>query len=73
MPLIVKCPTCGRNCEYSEKNPWRPFCCERCKVIDLGAWASDKYVIPDKPIEGEDEVPVDIQKKATKQIIGSSR
>ena len=29
----------------SDKNPWRPFCSERCKLIDLGEWASDAYVI----------------------------
>ena len=43
--MIVKCPTCHKPVEWSEKNPWRPFCCERCKLIDLGEWASDSYVI----------------------------
>ncbi|HJW56355.1 MAG TPA: DNA gyrase inhibitor YacG [Burkholderiaceae bacterium] len=46
MPAIVDCPTCGKKVEWSEKNPFRPFCSERCKQIDLGAWAEEKYVIP---------------------------
>jgi endogenous inhibitor of DNA gyrase (YacG/DUF329 family) len=46
MATIVDCPTCGKKVEWSEKNPFRPFCSERCKKIDLGAWAEEKYVIP---------------------------
>ncbi|HYM10344.1 MAG TPA: DNA gyrase inhibitor YacG [Bryobacterales bacterium] len=38
-----KCPTCKRAVEESE--PYFPFCSERCKLIDLGNWASEKYVI----------------------------
>jgi endogenous inhibitor of DNA gyrase (YacG/DUF329 family) len=47
-PKIVLCPTCGKSSEYSPTNPWRPFCCERCKLIDMGAWASESYRIPEK-------------------------
>lgn len=47
--LKVKCPTCGKEIEYRQDNPWRPFCSERCKLIDLGEWASDSYVIPGEP------------------------
>ena len=43
--MIVKCPICKNPVEWSDKNPWRPFCSERCKLIDLGEWASDAYVI----------------------------
>jgi len=32
---------------FSPENPWRPFCSERCKLIDLGAWASESYRVPD--------------------------
>jgi endogenous inhibitor of DNA gyrase (YacG/DUF329 family) len=42
----VKCPTCGKLVEWSEKNPYRPFCSERCKLIDLGAWADGSHRIP---------------------------
>ncbi len=47
--MLVKCPTCGREHEYDTSSPWRPFCCERCKLIDLGAWASGEYVIRGEP------------------------
>jgi endogenous inhibitor of DNA gyrase (YacG/DUF329 family) len=40
------CPTCERLVEWSERSPWRPFCSERCKLIDLGAWAAEQQVIP---------------------------
>jgi endogenous inhibitor of DNA gyrase (YacG/DUF329 family) len=44
----VPCPTCGEPAEYSPANRWRPFCSERCRSIDLGAWASEAYAIPAK-------------------------
>jgi len=54
----VPCPTCHRPVEWSESSPWRPFCTERCKLIDLGAWASEKRAIPGEEItEGEHEEP----------------
>jgi endogenous inhibitor of DNA gyrase (YacG/DUF329 family) len=46
-PRLVTCPQCGTQIEYSATNPWRPFCSERCKLIDLGAWATEGYRIPD--------------------------
>lgn len=42
----VKCPGCGKLAEYSTENLFRPFCCERCKLIDLGDWADGRYAIP---------------------------
>lgn len=42
----VACPTCGTRLAWSTDNPWRPFCSERCKNVDLGAWANDEYRIP---------------------------
>lgn len=59
MTLKVKCPTCGKEVEYSPSNPFRPFCSERCKLIDLGAWANGDYVIPGKPVEADDEISID--------------
>ncbi len=41
----VPCPGCRRPALFAPANPWRPFCSERCKTGDLGAWASDAYVI----------------------------
>ena len=40
---IVPCPTCKKSTTWSADNPYRPFCCERCKLIDLGAWANEDY------------------------------
>ncbi|HWP60099.1 MAG TPA: DNA gyrase inhibitor YacG [Candidatus Acidoferrales bacterium] len=50
MATIVRCPTCHTPVVF-EGNPFRPFCSERCKMIDLGAWAGEKYRIPGEPIE----------------------
>jgi endogenous inhibitor of DNA gyrase (YacG/DUF329 family) len=52
-PRTVPCPTCGKKAVLEPWNPWRPFCSERCRTVDLGAWASESYRIPGKP--GEDE------------------
>ncbi len=46
--MTIKCPICKK--EVTRENPEFPFCCERCRVIDLGNWASEKYVIS-SPIE----------------------
>ena len=45
-PRAVACPQCGARVEWTPANPWRPFCSERCKLIDLGAWASESYRVP---------------------------
>jgi len=42
----VLCPQCGAECVFSPSNPFRPFCSERCRTIDLGAWASESYRVP---------------------------
>ncbi len=42
----VKCPTCEKPVEWKQENPYRPFCSERCKLIDLGAWADEDRRIP---------------------------
>jgi endogenous inhibitor of DNA gyrase (YacG/DUF329 family) len=56
MPLRVKCPTCRRE-TFWENNPHRPFCSDRCKLIDLGAWTEERYRIPGQKIEasGDDD------------------
>jgi endogenous inhibitor of DNA gyrase (YacG/DUF329 family) len=43
---VVNCPQCGKPVELSPANRYRPFCSERCRVIDLGAWATESYRIP---------------------------
>lgn len=46
----VSCPTCQRPVEWSDDSPFRPFCSERCRLIDLGEWISGKHVIPGEEI-----------------------
>jgi endogenous inhibitor of DNA gyrase (YacG/DUF329 family) len=43
---IVRCPACGGDSVYSSSNSFRPFCSERCKDIDFGAWASEAFRVP---------------------------
>ncbi|HZN86902.1 MAG TPA: DNA gyrase inhibitor YacG [Burkholderiales bacterium] len=44
----VPCPRCGAAAAFSHDNKWRPFCSERCRLIDLGKWASEDYRVPTK-------------------------
>jgi endogenous inhibitor of DNA gyrase (YacG/DUF329 family) len=46
MSRTVKCPTCGKPVEWSDKSSWRPFCSDRCRLIDLGEWADESRRIP---------------------------
>lgn len=43
---VVPCPRCGKPVEWSAASAFRPFCSERCKLIDLGAWAAERYRVP---------------------------
>lgn len=53
--MKIKCPVCKKVTTW-EENPHRPFCSERCKLIDLGKWASEEYRIEGKePAGGEEE------------------
>jgi uncharacterized protein len=45
-PREVLCPQCGKKVAWVAKNRFRPFCSERCKLIDLGLWAAEDYRIP---------------------------
>ena len=47
-PRIVRCPTCAGDSIFAPSNPYRPFCSERCKNHDLGAWASESFRVPEK-------------------------
>ncbi len=53
-PRLVPCPTCRREIAYTTRNPWRPFCSERCRRLDLGAWASERYRVAAPPAEESD-------------------
>lgn len=52
----VPCPRCGQPAVFSPENKWRPFCSERCKLVDLGAWASERYRVPaEDPKPGDED------------------
>lgn len=42
---MTNCPTCQKQIQYDQNNPYRPFCSKRCKLIDLGEWFDEKNVI----------------------------
>ena len=46
----VNCPTCQQRVEWSTTNEFRPFCSERCKLIDFGGWAAEKHTIPGEAV-----------------------
>lgn len=54
-PLQLDCPTCGKKVLWNEDFPHRPFCSERCKLIDLGEWASENHKIPGDPVDINDD------------------
>jgi endogenous inhibitor of DNA gyrase (YacG/DUF329 family) len=55
----VNCPRCSAQIAWTPENRYRPFCSERCKLFDLGAWATEKYRVPDNSekngVEDEDD------------------
>ena len=53
----VRCPQCGQTSVWSTDNPWRPFCSERCKQIDLGCWANENYRIAGQVSDEEAGAP----------------
>ncbi|HEY6863058.1 MAG TPA: DNA gyrase inhibitor YacG [Burkholderiales bacterium] len=50
----VACPRCGKQVAWDPGNAYRPFCSERCKIFDLGAWATEQYRVP---VEDEKDEP----------------
>jgi endogenous inhibitor of DNA gyrase (YacG/DUF329 family) len=44
---MVTCPQCEQPSRYHDSNPYRPFCSERCRQIDLGAWANESHRLPE--------------------------
>jgi endogenous inhibitor of DNA gyrase (YacG/DUF329 family) len=56
--MKVECPHCKKMTEFSPKNAFRPFCSDRCKLLDLGAWAMEKHAIPsDHDTDASKEAP----------------
>jgi hypothetical protein len=57
----VLCPQCGSESRFEPANRFRPFCSERCRMIDLGAWASESYRVPlgEEPDPGDSPASAD--------------
>ncbi|MEQ3638595.1 MAG: DNA gyrase inhibitor YacG [Alteromonas sp.] len=51
--MEVKCPTCGKSVRWEKESKFRPFCSDRCKLIDLGEWASGGRAIPGDSLEDD--------------------
>ncbi len=60
--LLVKCPQCGKEIDY-KGSEFRPFCSERCKLLDFGAWADEEYNLPSETSSMSDE-DLDLIEKA---------
>ena len=50
--LSVRCPNCSKYSEW-ENNKWKPFCSHRCKILDLGRWACEDYILKENLNEFE--------------------
>lgn len=58
MAKIVNCPTCSKPVEWTPASTWRPFCSERCRLIDLGEWLDEGHRISEPLQDGFDpELP----------------
>ena len=57
MNKLIKCPTCKKEIPWDKNNPYRPFCSERCRLIDLGEWAGEGHRIPGEPAYIDEESP----------------
>ena len=65
MTRTVACPTCGKPLAWTPESRWRPFCSERCRLIDLGEWLDESHRIseptgedaaqPDRDLNGADD------------------
>ena len=64
MPKKINCPRCGKIIEWSPEQKWRPFCSERCKLIDLGEWASEGHRIAGEPVEVDNALDPDTFKSS---------
>ncbi|MFO7576919.1 MAG: DNA gyrase inhibitor YacG [Pelovirga sp.] len=52
--LSIRCPQCSRN-TFWHNNPSRPFCSERCRLIDLGRWDNEEYAVAGKAVTQDDD------------------
>ncbi len=53
--LLVSCPNCKKSVAWNDKFPFKPFCSERCKLIDLGEWAAEKHKIEGESVQNHQD------------------
>lgn len=56
-PPLIRCPQCGKEMLWDTRNRYRPFCSERCKLVDLGKWANEDYRVEQREPDFPDENP----------------
>jgi hypothetical protein len=54
--MLIRCPICKKRVEW-DGNPTRPFCSERCRLRDLGAWVDEEYRVPAEEVHLEEATP----------------
>jgi endogenous inhibitor of DNA gyrase (YacG/DUF329 family) len=64
---FMNCPTCGKPVEWKE-NPFRPFCSERCQLVDLGRWVEGEYRVPGEPLPPEANEPSPVHSDGDKEF-----
>ena len=53
----VKCPHCGKRVAWTEASKWKPFCSERCRLIDLGDWLSERNILTGDASPDDEDQP----------------
>jgi uncharacterized protein len=59
---LMRCPTCKKPVDATPRNQFRPFCSERCRMVDLGTWAAEEYRVAGGKAEDDSEHPDDRRK-----------
>ena len=67
----MRCPICKKTSDASPANRYRPFCSERCQMIDLGTWAGEQYSVAGGPID-DHEHPQDREQSLPGETINGS-
>jgi hypothetical protein len=67
MTAVVKCPVCGKPVPWIEASTWRPFCSQRCRLIDLGDWAANRHVIAGSPANAAEDMASSDDKETRKR------
>ncbi|MCG7873349.1 MAG: DNA gyrase inhibitor YacG [Candidatus Thiodiazotropha lotti] len=58
-PTTVPCPNCGKSVLWEERSKWKPFCSERCRLIDLGDWLDENHRISEPHNDQLEDEPFD--------------